>query len=589
MAHCLLSVNSTAAVAVAVLAVVTAYGESLPTSRVPDWFTYPPGVQGGIPNRTTIFTNLAVDNTGATDISTALNAAIAACPSNQVVYLPAGTYLMTTSVVMKSGITLRGAGMTNTMLVYSNGTGASALYWPRWSTMDIYYANNRPAHSNDVFSGSTRGSTNIALAPGPYLSNYTAGRFLLIDQTNDPAIFGGSLEGYSYMGRCDGARMHRQIVEVLTVANGTNLTFTPPLVWDYTNWPQVVYLPQVDRWAGVEDLCITNAWATYPGGSTLDFRQTVDCWAKNVAVRRCAYAGFFAYHAFRCTVQGCDFRENYTYYTPNRSYAVLLANATSDCLVQDNIVHHSRAGLLAAACGARNVFAYNYAHQGWNEGAGMLASFTSNHGGNPWFTLWEGNVGTGFVSDLFHGGSSYNILFRNWAKGWDPGGCTTSTNSYQRAIVLCTSNLYYSVVGNVLGDPALANPNYATWTYAATTNDISNEKPYIWRLGFVGTGESTDSFDTRVLATTFRHGNFDFTNNAVADWQGGYDATLPASLYLAAKPAWFGSLAWPAIGPDVPRLTNRIPAQARFLGEAAAPAAPVRNIQTLRADNLIQR
>jgi hypothetical protein len=32
--------------------------------------------------------------------------------------------------------------------------------------------------------------------------------------------------------------------------------------------------------------------------------------------------------------------------------------------------------------------------------------------------------------------------------------------------------------------------------------------------------------------------------------------TFPASFYLAAKPAWFGSAPWPAIGPEVTCSTN---------------------------------
>ena len=47
------------------------------------------------------------------------------------------------------------------------------------------------------------------------------------------------------------------------------------------------------------------------------------------------------------------------------------------------------------------------------------------------------------------------------------------------------------------------------------------------------------------------------------------DHTLPASLYLAARPSWFGAAAWPPIGPDVTGgnvsdvggLVHKIPAQ----------------------------
>jgi hypothetical protein len=40
---------------------------------------------------------------------------------------------------------------------------------------------------------------------------------------------------------------------------------------------------------------------------------------------------------------------------------------------------------------------------------------------------------------------------------------------------------------------------------------------------------------------------------------------LPASLYLPSKPAFFGSLPWPPIGPDRTPMAGTIPARERFL------------------------
>jgi hypothetical protein len=40
---------------------------------------------------------------------------------------------------------------------------------------------------------------------------------------------------------------------------------------------------------------------------------------------------------------------------------------------------------------------------------------------------------------------------------------------------------------------------------------------------------------------------------------------LPASLYLSAKPAFFGNTPWPAIGPDANPMVNSLPARERFL------------------------
>ena len=70
--------------------------------------------------------------------------------------------------------------------------------------------------------------------------------------------------------------------------------------------------------------------------------------------------------------------------------------------------------------------------------------------------------------------------------------------------------------------------------------------------------------DPRVKTTLFRWGNYDVVNAAVV-WNAAEvpstltpfgnpvpgNQTLPASLYLAGKPAWWGSVPWPAIGPDV--------------------------------------
>src|SRR5882724_380973 len=67
----------------------SALAEIIPADRRIQW---DPGVRGGIPNRTTIFANVknapynAVGN-GVMDDTAAIQAAITACPSNQVVYL----------------------------------------------------------------------------------------------------------------------------------------------------------------------------------------------------------------------------------------------------------------------------------------------------------------------------------------------------------------------------------------------------------------------------------------------------------------------------------------------------------------------
>ena len=83
----------------------------------------------------------------------------------------------------------------------------------------------------------------------------------------------------------------------------------------------------------------------------------------------------------------------------------------------------------------------------------------------------------------------------------------------------------------------------------------------IWHLGYGGPGGAGH---TLVKDTLLRHGNWDSVTNSVIWDPAIADHSLPASLYLSAKPSWWGTLPWPAIGPDLTPMAGKIPAQLRF-------------------------
>jgi hypothetical protein len=79
-----------------------------------------------------------------------------------------------------------------------------------------------------------------------------------------------------------------------------------------------------------------------------------------------------------------------------------------------------------------------------------------------------------------------------------------------------------------------------------------------------------------VNTNTLRHGNWDAANNAVV-WDSSIaDHNLPNSLFLTAKPSWFGNLAWPPFGPEAPTDVAsdlaKIPAGYRLLNNANPPS-----------------
>jgi len=111
---------------------------------------------------------------------------------------------------------------------------------------------------------------------------------------------------------------------------------------------------------------------------------------------------------------------------------------------------------------------------------------------------------------------------------------------------------------NVLGC-VLGTPGRSTRYEVLPGQDYSNTEVVIWALGIM---HGVD--DANVAATLLRHGNYDHVSNDTI-WDPGIARhSLPPSLYLTAKPAWFGDASWPPIGPDVAGWVQKIPAQLRY-------------------------
>ncbi len=113
-------------------------------------------------------------------------------------------------------------------------------------------------------------------------------------------------------------------------------------------------------------------------------------------------------------------------------------------------------------------------------------------------------------------------------------------------------------------DPAMscdANGNNCTGNNAKWVD------PDVWKLGYdpVRWGMNPDP---QTLSTVIRDGNYDFLTNSQR-WHntpGGF--TIPNSMYLTSKPAFFGNNPWPWVDPTT-GATYTLPAKARY--EAGIP------------------
>ena len=167
---------------------------SPPADRTVEWQGNV-GVQGDIPSRTTIYTTLSPS--GGDDTS-AIKTAIANCPTGQVVKLNAGTFKVSSSINVKSGITLRGGGMGTTII-----QGASGM-----SGYILGVSGGNFGTSLSITAGLTKGSTTITTSMA---HGWSVGDIILIDQLNDtsgdPVVTNVGTNGTcTWCGRSSGTR-----------------------------------------------------------------------------------------------------------------------------------------------------------------------------------------------------------------------------------------------------------------------------------------------------------------------------------------------------------------------------------------------
>jgi hypothetical protein len=582
----------------------------LPADRLASWIPgVTVGVPGGIPTNRTRKIDVTqppynADKTGANDASVAINNAIAAASAEDIVYLPSGTYKILNAIYLafKGNITIRGAGMNNTVI----DCRAGACLVVRGSE---YYN----SYTLPVLSGATRGSTQLTFADA---SSLVAGNQFKIERTNDTSLPELSVGGFQ------GIRSQNLYI---TGKSGNTVTFQPPLIMDFTSSRTWVELPayNLPKFVGIEDLTVDGSNALPQSGIGLS--GTYGSWVKNVKVKGIGNYSLSLGGNIFCEVRHCFLDElNHS----GTNGAGLLMGASTGCLVEVNTVIKSFPLFEINASSVGNVFGYNYLPDG---------SVNTNHGPHNSFNLYEGNfLNAGeFKSDGYFGGDSEETFFRNWTSGF------LAAKRFSRN---------FNSVGNVirwvsLGQPNIGNGNsdgYALpskgiyWQDWSATTGLGIKGTLTTRTSDTAGVFSITSGDSRLLdyCSVFGGGN---CMSISVDWgaatrygmsqssrsgnqitlTGGYGAVLPAagtsigiwprsegfqeldmdvaltlirkanstpngaipanealpvgqalpsSLYLSTKPSWFGTLNWPPVNPATPNATtaDSIPAGYRF-------------------------
>jgi hypothetical protein len=524
-------------------------------SRMVDWSKA--GVQGGIPNRTSICATL---NPGAS--VSQINSAIAGCPANGLVYLSAGTYNLSGGIKFTgyNNITLRGAGPDKTFLIFSGSTNCGS-----GPTASICVGGG-----NDVSQGNTQnlvnwtggfsqGSTQVTLSS---VGNLKVGSMIIFDQLNDTSDTGNvyvceascSTEGSGGVARSNRAQTQ---ISMVTAINGTTVTISPGIYmpnWRSSQSPQAYWPTSQTTGVGVEDLSIDESGASSDAAVTFD--AAVNSWETNVRSINVSRDHVWLWYTAHISIVS-----NYFYGTKNGAWAEYGVEPSADSLslVENNIFQHIVTPLTIGQASG-DVYSYNYSIDDWaSQGTNWMQEELFPHNGGTSMDLFEGNQGPGIQSDDVHGSHVMITLFRNRLLGWDEvWGNPTSGYSNTIPVNIEAYGRYYNVIGNVLGAPGY----HTVYDYSGTSAARS-----IFVLGHTGE-QGGGSNDSLVGSSIMRWGNYDTVTNT-ARWNASEvpsslsqyanpvpsTQNLPASFYLSSKPGWWGTPwgnpPWPAIGPDV--------------------------------------
>ena len=346
-------------------------------------------------------------------------------------------------------------------------------------------------------------------------------------------------------------------IDKITAISGSTLTLEHPLYIDYSNAPHFKKLTNMTSSVGVEDLTVEST-AGGNGGGNIEMHGCAYCWIKNVVSIKSQKAHFWVHTAYASEIRENIIKDGWGF-KADHAYGLRMNNWNSANRIEDNIFERLRHALVFEGGGSGNVLAYNYLKDPNTDDSRFLGEEMSYHGSHPFMNLWEGNIGTTIAPDNTWGSSSHSLYFRNFVSGK-----RTSSSQWGWVVSVEYNSMFHSFVGNVLGYSGIASMN--NWVYEKS--GCSGTSGYaIWRWGCMdvvgGPANAT------VRPSTITHGNYDYKRNQL-DWTAGKPQDLPASLIYSSKPAYFGSLAWPPIGPEPVNpssvLTGTIPAKVRFEG-----------------------
>jgi len=378
------------------------------------------------------------DKTGVSANNPALTSAInSLAGANGVIYFPAGNYLFTNAINLRSGLILRGAGSGNTTLTFNLGAASADLI---------------------VVQGTAGTSTPITAAVQQYGNQVTvtnpditsAGNFVKIYQNNEASLINDSWADNTI----------GQLSYVKSKLGNTYTLYTRHRRAIALGDAPVAQALNMRKGVGIECLKIKrmDVDPTENQTSNIRFNYAAFCWVKGIESDSANFAHVTISNSSNIETSGSYFHGSFSYGSGGVGYGVVCHLSTGDCLIENNIFKHLRHAMLLQAGANGNVYAYNYSlQQTRTEFPSDAALDIVLHGNYPYSNLFEGNISANIGGDASHGvNGPANVFFRNRAYHY---GIAFSPGSGNNSVVI-----YNEVTGSggltTSGANTIASRNY---------------------------------------------------------------------------------------------------------------------------------
>ena len=313
------------------------------------------------------------------------------------------------------------------------------------------------------------------------------------------------------------------------------------------------------RNAGIEDLTVSGG-----GDGNIRFEAAAYSWVKNVETTLWLGEAIGVNNSFRIEIRDSYIHDGVWSYPGGGGYGISLAAAASEVLIENNIVTRMNKVMVVRSSGAGSVVGYNYMDNGFIENAQswVEVGLNGSHMVGSHHILFEGNESFNYDSDNTHGNAIAMTIFRNHLIGRRRDFPEMGN---ARGAGVMFGSWWHSFIGNVLGEARGRCPDVLTCdehgdpvatSGSWATIDPTGNRPRSQGEEHCGPGQQ--------LRLPHQSGAVGSISRL----------TLPPSLYLRAKPAFFGSNPWPWVDPTGGTKLGVLPARRRFdeaLGTTSGP------------------